>query len=191
MKKYLLGFIATLFLMSCGHIPETHYFTINYPLVSSQNANGHGVIWVRKYDSDPLYSQDKFVYKTSEYEVKFDNYRRWVSTPVELLTLQTVEHLRASGAFANVTLFQPRQDTYLYLSGRIKKFEEVWWGDEHLADVALWINVAKAPEHETVWSGLLEQKVKIDGPSENAILRAMSKAVQNTLNELVEKVHEE
>ena len=188
MKKYLLGLVSVLLLISCSHVPETHYFTIDYPLVPAENTNGHGVLWVKKFDTDDLYSQDKFVYQISDYEVKFDNYRRWVSTPAELLTLQAVAHLRACGAFKRVTMVQPRDRNYLVLSGRIIKFQENLKGTDHSAQVALWIQVTSEPGHKILWSGLLQQKVRIEGASENAILKAMSEAVQNGFSELVDKL---
>lgn len=191
MKKYFPGLFLILLVISCGHVPVTHYFTIDYPLVSAQNATSHGVLWVKKFDSDPLYSQDRFVYRTSNYEVKFDNYRRWVTSPAELLTLQAVKHMRASGTFARVTLVPPRLEKYLILSGRIKKFEEVSVESEHSAQVAVWAEIATAPEHRTVWAGLVQQKVAIEGSSENAILQAMSEAVQKVLNELEQKAQME
>jgi len=186
--KYFPGLIFVLFLISCGHVPETHYFTIDYPLVSAENANGHGILWVKKFDSDYLYSQDKFVYQISDYEVKFDNYRRWVSGPAELLTLQAVAHLRASGAFKRVTMVQPRSRNWLVLSGRIKKFQENVKGTDHSAQVALWLQVTSVPERKLIWSGLLQQKVPIEGGSEDAILKAMSQAVQNIYSDLVMKL---
>ena len=91
--------LVFLLLLSCGRVPESRYFTVDYSLPQRGAADGRGILFVQSFTADDVHAQDKLVYRTSDYEVKLDHYRRWISSPTEMLTKKATEHLREMAIF--------------------------------------------------------------------------------------------
>ena len=183
MKKLVLLFFLVAFI-SCGKLPETRYFTLNYDMEQQPEA-GHGILFVKKFQTDPIYNNDKMIYKVSDYEVKFDNYRRWVLTPGDMLTVQATDHLRHSGMFDWVTNLPPRNREYKVLDGRVIHFEEIYEKEKRFVDVGIVFAMYLSHSEVPVLNKTIEQRVEITQPGVNGIVSAMSKATQMVLDQLV------
>ncbi len=189
MKKFII--IALLFICSCGQIPQTRYYTIDYDYADSGKADGKGVLFVKKFKSEPLYFQDKLIYKTSRYEVKFDNYRRWVLTPADMLTLKAVDHLGHSGLFTRVTLNPPDDKICYTLESTVKNFEEVIENMQRFALVTILFELEHAEQFGVVWAEQLTARTPITGAGEESIIAAMSASTRQVFDELVIKLAKE
>ena len=182
MKKLLLIFM--LFLLSCGQVPETRYFTIDYDYSMTGQSGGKGLLLIKKFKSDPVYFQDKLIYKTSRYEIKFDNYRRWVLAPSEMLTYKAAEHLRRAGIFERVTTITPRNKEFLILSGMLKNFEEFVENEKRIARVTVFFKLKKNHDETFIWTKEISSTVPIHNSGIEGIIESMSKATQQVFDEL-------
>jgi len=188
MKKLLI--IILFFMVSCGQVPETRYFTIDYDFAGADSAEGKGMLYIRKFKSDPIYFQDKLIYKTSRYELKFDNYRRWVLVPADLLTFKAAEHLRRTGLFEWVTLITPHEHECLALNGTIKNFEEYVENNKRMVIVTILFDLQKDQESDLFWAKEISSTVPIKNPGAEGIIQAMSKATQQVFDELANNLRD-
>ncbi len=184
MKRLFL--IVLLFLVSCGNVPETRYFTIDYDFTKPGSTHGKGVLYIKKFKSDPIYFQDKLIYKTSRYEIKFDNYRRWVLAPSDLLTYKAAEHLRRAGLFEWVSLVTPRDKECLTLDGTLKNFEEFVENGKRAVKVTILFELEKNLDDGFFWVKEISSTVPINNPGIDGIIQSMSAATQNVFDELAE-----
>jgi uncharacterized lipoprotein YmbA len=187
MKSFLLCCFLMV-MVSCGHMPESRYYTIDYSAPVNSTAAGRGVLFVQAFTADELYAQDMLVYKDSAYEVKFDHYRRWITPPADMLTQKAVEHFRSLAIFERVTIFPPRTNQYLTLSSRVNKFEEIDGPANQTAKVALWVEVENSEKHDILWSGSLAAEQSIAEKTPDGIVRAMSEATRKVFDQLGEKL---
>ena len=183
MYKIFIGLFLTLF-FACGHVPETRYFRIDYPIEKVEAKKDGAILFVRDFTSSPVYRENRFIYKPSPYEIKFDNYRRWIELPSEMLTEQAVAHLRASGFFRAVYQHLPNTRDFYALKAQVTAFEEINQPGKHVARVALWIDIEDNKNKKIVWSGPLQEEVVING-GEESILRAMSEATRKVFDDIV------
>ena len=190
MKTYFSILITFLILVSCGHVPETRYFKIHYDMLPAEKGVGDKILLIRKFTSDPIYQGDKLIYKKSDYEVKFDFYRRWITPPAEMLTTAAHSHIMGSGLYQRVTLVPPQFNSFLVLSGHVKQFDEVYSENGREARVALWVELLNFETKQLQWSGLLIGENPINGSGEDAIIQAMSQASNEVLDSLVKKLQE-
>jgi len=177
-----------LFLLSCGRVPQSRYFTLDYSLPQKIGADGRGVLFVQSFTADDVHAQDKLIYRPSEYEVKFDHYRRWISSPTEMLTKRATEYLRELAVFSRVTLVPPRSKKFMILSANVQQFDEVYSKDGHFAKVALWAEVEDSEHGNNLWEGLLAAEEMVAANSPEGIVKAMSEATRKVLDQLGEKL---
>ena len=187
MRIYFLFLLSIL--LSCGHIPETRYYRIDYPIVQQKATKRQSAVCINRFKADPLYSQDKLIYTTSRYEMRFDHYRRWITPLPEMLTEKAVQHLRASGMFNHVANDYPAKEYGLVISATIKRFDEDAQGDDHVAKVAIWFKIENS-SHELVWSGLVEKESKIVALSADGVIKAFSDVTQMIFDELLINISE-
>ncbi|MBN2412044.1 membrane integrity-associated transporter subunit PqiC [candidate division KSB1 bacterium] len=186
MKRLFL--IVMLFLVSCGSVPETRYFTIDYDFTTHGSTDSKGVLFIKKFKSDPIYFQDKLIYKTSRYEIKFDNYRRWALAPSDLLTYKAAEHLRQAGLFKWITLITPRDKECLTLGGTLKNFEEFVENGKRAAKVTILFELEKNQDKGFLWVKEISSTVPINNPGSEGIIQSMSTATQKVFDELAENL---
>ncbi|HPG40631.1 MAG TPA: ABC-type transport auxiliary lipoprotein family protein [bacterium] len=186
MKKFAV--LALLLVCACGQIPQTRYFTIDYDYQNGKSAAGNGVLYIKKFKSEPLYFQDKLIYKTSRYEVKFDNYRRWVLTPADLLTQKAAEHLDHAGLYTRVTLNPPTDRVCYTLESTVKNFEEIVENNQRYALVTILFELEQNEQSGIVWAEQFTARTPIIEKGEEGIIAAMSASTRQVFDELVVKL---
>lgn len=179
-------------LIACGKVPETRYYTLSYPSAESSNTAPklNKILGVKKFLADPPCDQDRIVYRESPFEVKFYNYRRWISSPREMLTESAIQHLRASGLFAGVVHAQDRHSIHYLLSGRLLQFEEWDDGGVWQARVKLWLELQSMETRELVWQGYIESQIPVEEKNPLSVVKALNKAAEDCFQQLFEILSE-
>jgi len=106
---------------------------------------------VREFRSPTYLPQGAIVYKTSPEQIGFYNYHRWAVDPREFLTNAVAEHLRASGNFAQVKLYDGHADIDYVLSGRLEKLEELDYEGGVKVEVAISAQIVCLATGAQVW----------------------------------------
>jgi len=184
----LLGLFLVFVIVSCGKPPKTHYYTLDLTIKENQMNDKAPVLFVEPAKSEPIFDQDRFVYKTSDYAVNFDHYKRWVDSPTSMLTAQTIAFLRASGLFSHVAPNAPFAGNILSLSTHLRQFHELAVDSRRNAVVEAFFSLYNYETKNIIWEGTIQSHIPIQTDKEDAVAEAMSKAVENVLDQLVDKL---
>ncbi len=177
-------------LMSCSQVPETQYFTLEYDLVTDQVTVTDLPVYIETFDANPLLAQNQMIYRTSEYEIKLDHYRRWVMAPNDLVQQKLNDYFHESDLFSHVVHQVPRDRRCFYLSGHLQDFAEIAYGPKRQAHIAVWFELINMQTRETLMSAPFEQHEPIVGGDADAIAAAMSRATLALFTQLAETLHE-
>ncbi|MBN1562171.1 membrane integrity-associated transporter subunit PqiC [candidate division KSB1 bacterium] len=191
MNAKLLGtFIGFVFLLTCGRTPETHYFTLEWQQLSNADLQRGGVLHIQNFDATPMLKNDKMIYKTSRYQIKYDNYRRWVMAPNSLLTYKAAEYFVESGLFDSVVFDIPRGSDSLSLFGRVNHFEEIDCDGEHKVVVSISFELTSVDTREPLLHTTIEKQAPVAGGAVDDIVAAMSQATKLVFDDLASKIAE-
>jgi ABC-type uncharacterized transport system auxiliary subunit len=140
--------------VSCGGLPKTRYYTLEYPHVS------HGRtpviarhIMIQRFKADQVLLDDRIVYRENPNEVNFYEYQRWASPPADLVTHYFLHRLRDAGTYARVSAYNEGAQSDYTFQGRVHHFEEVDRGKEVFVSVALEAELIETKTRASVWRG--------------------------------------
>ncbi len=181
-SKLIMSALATLLFVTCGKVPETHYFTLEWQQLSEPTASD-AVLFVQRFDAVPMLKNDQMMYKTSLYEIKYDNYRRWVMSPCILLSHKTAEYLNSNGLFSRTVLDAPRGATHS-LFGHVTHFEEIDYDGQHKVVISITFDLKSFADDELLLNTTITKEVDVAEKSAEAIVAAMSSATKLVLEDL-------
>ena len=188
-SKLLYIFLAFALFIGCCKMPETRYFTLEWQELAQSKASGGNVLHIQNFDAAPMLKYDKIMYKISPYEVKYDNFRRWVMTPNSLLTHKAAEYYKSSGLFASVFLDVPRGMDSFSLFGRVNHFEEINYGGEHKVFISINFELTNFAEREPLLNTTIDKEVPIAGHTIEDIVSAMSRATRLVFDDLTKEMN--
>ncbi|MBN1999405.1 hypothetical protein JW935_17740 [candidate division KSB1 bacterium] len=179
---FLFGLLV---LFSCAGAPPIRYFTVDFQSTQKNDPKNRQVLYIQPFTGTQMYEQDRMIYKPSTHEITFDHYRRWISSPVVLMRQKSVDVIRGAGLFDRVCTELTDVPECLVLECRITRFEEVNLGTGHEMQAGLWVEISKWPGNRLLWQGELEGRTAVENISTEGIVKAMSKATERVLEQLV------
>lgn len=181
--------LATLIvLVGCGGAAKyPNYYTLHVqPPVDPPAAEGvHASLAVREFRSPTYLHQGAIVYKTSPEQVGFYNYQRWAVDPREFLTNAVADHLRASGNFTQVKLYDGHSDIDYVLSGRLEKLEELDYGGGVKVEVAISAQMVNLATGSTVWSKAVSELGTVDKRDVPTVVAEMNRTMDRAIGKLL------
>ena len=187
MKKYF-RFVGLLFvlILACGQTPQTRFYTLDLSLPQQVESAEDTVLYIEAFRAIAPYDQDRLVYRPARFEIQFDSYRRWVTSPADLLYESAVRYFRASSTFGQVETILPEKPCYR-ISATVHAFDEVAIGSDHVAALSLWVEVNDA-QGNTIVQRQFRQQQPIQQITVMNILSSMSLATENLFAELDEQI---
>jgi uncharacterized lipoprotein YmbA len=192
MKKHLLtlrfALAATIVLAGCGGaVKYPNYYTLHMqaPADPLPQEGVHATLAVREFRSPTYLRQGAIVYKTSPEQVGFYNYHRWAVDPREFVTNAVAEHLRASGNFTQVKLYDGRSDIDYVLSGRLDQLEEVDYGGSVKVEVAISAQMTSLATGATVWTNEVSETGKVGQREVPAVVAEMNATMGRAIEKLL------
>ncbi len=182
--------LATLIILAgCGGAAKyPNYYTLHIqPPVDPPAQQGvRTSLAVREFRSPTYLRQGAIVYKTSPEQIGFYNYHRWAVDPREFLTNAVAEHLRASGNFTQVKLYDGRSDIDYVLSGRLEKLEELDYGGGGIkVEVAISAQMVNIANGTTVWSNAVSEVGTVDKREVPAVVAEMNRTMYRAIEKLL------
>jgi ABC-type uncharacterized transport system auxiliary subunit len=192
MKKKLIAIsfvLAVLItLAGCGGaVKYPNYYTLHVPPPPDPPAQ-EGVrasVAVREFRSPTYLHQGAIVYKTSPEQIGFYNYQRWAVDPREFVTNAVTEHLRASGNFAQVKLYDGRSDVDYVLSGRLEKLEEVDYEGGVKVEVAITAQITNLTTGAAVWTNSVDEVGTVGRRDVPAVVSEMNRTMERAIEKLL------
>lgn len=181
--------LATLIiLVGCGGAAKyPNYYTLHMqpPVDPPAQQNVRASLAIREFRSPAYLRQGAIAYKTSPEQIGFYNYHRWAVDPREFLTNAVAEHLRASGNFAQVKLYDGRSDIDYVLSGSLEKLEELDYGGGVKVEVAISAQMVNLANGATVWSNSVSEIGTVDKRDVPSVVAEMNRTMERTIEKLL------
>jgi len=187
----LTGVMTSVFLTGCmSKIKYPAYYRLNLvpPVDPPAKIDAAASIAVREFRAPAYLREGPIVYATSPEEIGFYEYHRWAVDPRQTITQAIVEHLRASGNFKLVKIYDGRNDVDYVLSGRLEKLNEVDYEGGIQVEVALSAQVAELQNGNTIWANSAAEKGKVEGRNVSSVVAQMSKLTDRNIEELLKSL---
>jgi ABC-type uncharacterized transport system auxiliary subunit len=179
---------ALIILGACGGAAKyPNYYTLHVPPAVDPPAQEgvHASLAVREFRSPTYLRQGAIVYKTSPEQIGFYNYHRWAVDPREFLTNAVADHLRASGNFTQVKLYDGRSDIDYVLSGRLEKLEEIDYEGGVKVEVAISAQMTNLATGAQVWTNAVSEVGTVDKRDVPAVVTEMNRTMDRAIEKLL------
>ncbi|MFQ5674741.1 MAG: ABC-type transport auxiliary lipoprotein family protein [bacterium] len=190
-KSFVIAWLLVGYLsIHCGSVPQTFYYRIDYEAKNLKDDNGTipKTLGVTQFGVDALYEGDRIVYRQSPYEVKFYNYRRWISPPKKMVSEKILKQYQASGLFQRVVKV-PYSGTIDYiLGGVIQAFEEWDEGSNWYGTVAIEFRLENNANHEVVWQRVIKERVLAEKKEPLGIVKAISASLEKVVSKSISEI---
>jgi len=181
--------LATLIiLVGCGGAAKyPNYYTLHVPPpVDPPVQEGvRASLAVREFRSPTYLRQGAIVYKASPEQIGFYNYHRWAVDPREFLTNAVADHLRASGNFTQVKLYDGRSDIDYVLSGRLEKLEEIDYEGGVKVEVAISAQMTNLATGAQVWTNAVSEVGTVDKRDVPTVVAEMNRTMDRAIEKLL------
>ena len=187
----LTGVMTSVFLTGCmGKLKYPAYYRLNLAPPTDPPMKGDALpsIAVREFRAPDYLREGPIVYMDSPERIGFYEYHRWAVDPRQAVTQALVEHLRASGNFKAVKIYDGRNDVDYVLSGRLEKLNEVDYEGSVQVEVALSAQVTDAHSGITVWANSAAEKIKVEGRNVRSVVGQMSNLTDRSIEELLKSL---
>jgi ABC-type uncharacterized transport system auxiliary subunit len=195
MKKILSALalmLATVtFLTGCGgKLRYPTYYTLNLPAPPDPPAQDcvRTSIAVREFQAPGYLRQGPIVYRKTPEQIGFYEYYRWAADPRTLVTSAIIDHLRASGNYFMVSMYNGRPDNDYIFSGRLEKLEEVDYESGVKVEVAISAQITTVKTGATVWSNAVSESLPVSQRSVPGVVSQMNRTMDVAVNKLLSTV---
>jgi ABC-type uncharacterized transport system auxiliary subunit len=192
MKKNLiavsLAFVALSGLLGCASkVKYPNYYTLNLPAPPDPPAPDtvRASLAIRQFRCPNYLRQGAIVYKTSPEQIGLYAYHRWAVDPREFVTNAIADHLRASGNFAQVKLYDGRPDINYVLSGRLEKLDEIDYDGGVKVEVAISAQMTNLATGATVWTNSVSEVAPVDKHDVPSVVAGMNAAMERAIEKLL------
>ncbi len=182
--------VSITFVGCAGKIRYSSYYTLHVPAVSDPPAGPdvHASLAVREFRSPGYLRQGPLVYRVSAEQIGFYDYHRWAADPRQFVTTAIADRLRASGNFADVTVYDGRSHSDYIITGRLEKLEEVDYEGGVKVEVALSAQMTDIRRGTTVWANSVSDIENVAERSVPAVVSEMSHAMDRAIEKLLSSI---
>jgi ABC-type uncharacterized transport system auxiliary subunit len=128
------------------------------------------------------------VYRTSPEQIGYYDYHRWATDPRDFVTSAIADRLRASGNFADVTVYDGRSHADYIITGRLEKLEELDYEGGVKVEVALSAQMTDIHTGTTVWANSASDIENVAQRNVPAIVSEMSYTMDRTIEKLLSSI---
>jgi len=173
-----------------GKIRYPAYYTLNLPAPPDPPAKEsvRNSIAVREFQAPSYLRQGPIVYRSTPEEIGFYEYHRWAVDPRALVTGAVVDHLRASGQYSTVSMYNGHADNDFIFSGKLEKLEEADYQAGIKVDVAISAQIISIKSGATVWSNSVSEVGTVYQRNVPAVVSEMNRTLDLAINKLLSTV---
>ena len=179
---------ALIILAGCGGaVKYPNYYTLHVPPPPDPPApeSLHATLAIREFRSPVYLRQGAIVYRTSPDQIGFYNYHRWAVDPREFLTNAVADHLRASGNFSQVKVYDGRPGVDYVLSGRLEELDEIDYDGGVKVQVAISAQMVSLATGATIWTNSVTEVGTVSQRDVPAVVSAMNSTMARAIEQLL------
>jgi len=173
-----------------GKLRYPTYYTLNLPAppdpISPENLRTS--IAVREFQSPAYLRQGPIVYRKTPEQIAFYEYHRWAADPRTLVTSAVINHLRASGRYSMVSMYNGRADDDYIFTGKLEKLEEVDYESGVNVQVAMSAQITRVATGVTVWSNTVSEVGTVSQRNVPGVVSQMNRTMQVAIDKLLSTV---
>jgi ABC-type uncharacterized transport system auxiliary subunit len=192
MKKCLNGLVLIAAIIAVltgcgGKLRYPTYYTLNLPAPPDPPAPDgvRASIAVRQFQAPAYLRQGPIVYRTTPEQIGFYEYHRWAADPRTLVTDAVIDHLRASGQYSMVSMYNGRPGNDYIFSGRLEKLEEVDYEAGVKVEVAMSAQITKVATGATVWSNAVSETRAVSQRHVPGVVAQMNQTMELAISKLL------
>ena len=179
----------TLLLASCGGgVRRPHYYALEIPPAPDRMPSAPrfpGTVVVCRFETPSYLRQGRIVYRETPEEVGFYEYHRWAAEPAETATMAMIDTLRSARLFSFVRRYDGHNQQDYLLAGRLERLEEIDYGGPVRVEAKMSAELVNLRTGATEWTGDAPATLNVENRNVDSVVRAMSRAVQNSIDQLV------
>ena len=182
--------VSIIFVGCAGKIKYPSYYTRHVPPPPDPPARPdvHASLAVREFRSPGYLRQGPLVYRASAEQIGFYDYHRWATDPRQFVTVAIADRLRASGNFAEVTVYDGRSHADYIITGRLEKLEEVDYEGGVKVEVALSAQMTDIRTGTTVWANSASDIENVAQRNLPAVVSEMSHTMDRAIEKLLSSI---
>src|SRR6266404_6252849 len=179
--------ISMIFVGCVGKVRYPTYYALHLPPAPAlpTAAQGHMSLAIREFRSPDYLRQGPLVYRASPEQIGFYNYHRWAVDPREFLTNAVADHLRASGNFTQVKLYDGRSDIDYILSGRLEKLDEIDYEGSVKVEVAISAQMTNLATGAQVWTNAVSEVGTVGKRDVPTVVAEMNRTMERAIEKLL------
>lgn len=176
------AFIIFMAGLSCSGYLPTRYYAIDEepPEVKAFNAYP-ATLEVRTLRAPSRY-KDQMVYRTSQYQIGFNEYSQWVEPPGEMVMRALVNALNKAQLFRRVEPLGRLAAPDLILQGSVVRFDQVLGKKGKMADCEIELEIVPTSGGRPIWKYAAKGMVEQEKAGADGFVPAMSAAVDEALS---------
>ena len=191
LKALAVTLVIVTSLTGCGgKLRRPTYYTLNLP-APPDPPTPDGVqssIAVREFQAPGYLRQGPIVYRGTPEEVGFYEYHRWAVDPRTLVTDAVIDHLRASGQYSMVSMYNGRPDNDYIFSGKLEKLEEVDYQAGVKVEVEMSAHITSVKTGATLWSNTVFETGAVSQRNVPGVVSEMNRTMELAINKLLASI---
>ena len=182
--------VSIAFMGCVGKVKYPSYYTLHVPPAPDPPAAAgvRASVAIREFRSPVYLRQGPLVYRPSPEQIGFYDYHRWATDPRQFVTVAIADRLRASGNFADVTVYEGRSHADYIITGRLEKLEEVDYEAGVKVEVELSAQMTDIRTGTTVWANSASDIENVAQRNVPAIVSEMSYTMDRTIEKLLSSI---
>ena len=182
--------MSTVFVGCLGKVRYPTYYELHLPPAPDPppGPEARASVAIREFRSPSYLRQGPLVYRASAEQIGFYDYHRWATDPRDIVTNAIADRLRASGNFADVTVYDGRSHSDYIITGRLEKLEEVDYEGGVKVEVALSAQMTDIRRGTTVWANSVSDMENVAERSVPAVVSEMSHAMDRAIEKLLSSI---
>jgi len=182
--------VSTMLVGCVGRVRYPTYYTLNVPPAPDPPAAAglRASLAIREFRSPVYLRQGPLVYRASAEQIGFYDYHRWATDPRQFVTTAIADRLRASGNFADVSVYDGRSHADFIITGCLEKLEEVDYEGGVKVEVALSAQMTDIRTGTTVWANSVSDIENVAQRNVPAVVSEMNHSMERTIEKLVSSI---
>ncbi len=140
---------------------------------------------VEAVDAVEPYDNDKVVFRTDDFEIKYFNYRLWVASPPDMLRKLVAEKLNHAGIFSSVENHIESSSDHMLLSLNLLGIEEIVHKREHSARLAIRFQLRDPKTEELIFRYEFDKSLPFEDKEVTTLIETLNQIYNDEVDGMI------
>jgi ABC-type uncharacterized transport system auxiliary subunit len=179
---------------SCGSAPVKRYYTLDNRMPGVKDASTPPVcalpLTVASVMAASPYEREKIVFRSDQNEIRYYNYRFWVSSPEEMLKSLLAQKLHRSRLFSAVETYVHSSSEHMALYVKVNSIEEIDIGAQWNAHLAMEFLLKSADDDAPLWRYEFDETKPISNQDVLSLIQTLSHIYNEQTDQMLQSLAE-